>query len=65
VIVFFGSPAEARHREDADPGLDPQETGTARGPRIRRRQAPSWWGDQLAGELGLSERVRRLIRHHH
>jgi HD-GYP domain-containing protein (c-di-GMP phosphodiesterase class II) len=23
------------------------------------------WGDQLAGELGLSERVRRLIRHHH
>jgi putative nucleotidyltransferase with HDIG domain len=23
------------------------------------------WGDQLAGELGLSARVRRLIRHHH
>jgi putative nucleotidyltransferase with HDIG domain len=23
------------------------------------------WGDQLAGELGLSERVRKLIRHHH
>jgi putative nucleotidyltransferase with HDIG domain len=23
------------------------------------------WGDQLAGELGLSQRVRRLIRHHH
>jgi putative nucleotidyltransferase with HDIG domain len=23
------------------------------------------WGDQLAGELGLSPRVRELIRHHH
>jgi putative nucleotidyltransferase with HDIG domain len=23
------------------------------------------WGDQLAGELGMSDRVRRLIRHHH
>jgi hypothetical protein len=23
------------------------------------------WGDQLAGELGLATRVRRLIRHHH
>jgi HD-GYP domain-containing protein (c-di-GMP phosphodiesterase class II) len=23
------------------------------------------WGDQLAGELGLSDRVRGLIRHHH
>ena len=23
------------------------------------------WGDQLAGELGLPDRVRRLIRHHH
>jgi putative nucleotidyltransferase with HDIG domain len=23
------------------------------------------WGDQLAGELGLSPRVRQLIRHHH
>jgi len=23
------------------------------------------WGDQLAGELGLSRRVRQLIRHHH
>jgi putative nucleotidyltransferase with HDIG domain len=23
------------------------------------------WGDQLAGELGLPERVRQLIRHHH
>lgn len=23
------------------------------------------WGDQLAGELGLTARVRRLIRHHH
>jgi putative nucleotidyltransferase with HDIG domain len=23
------------------------------------------WGDQLARELGLSERVRQLIRHHH
>jgi putative nucleotidyltransferase with HDIG domain len=23
------------------------------------------WGDQLAGELGLSGRVRQLIRHHH
>jgi putative nucleotidyltransferase with HDIG domain len=23
------------------------------------------WGDQLAGELGLSARVRQLIRHHH
>jgi putative nucleotidyltransferase with HDIG domain len=23
------------------------------------------WGDQLAGELGLSTRVRQLIRHHH
>jgi putative nucleotidyltransferase with HDIG domain len=23
------------------------------------------WGDQLAGELGLSPRVRMLIRHHH
>jgi putative nucleotidyltransferase with HDIG domain len=23
------------------------------------------WGDQLAGEVGLTDRVRRLIRHHH
>jgi putative nucleotidyltransferase with HDIG domain len=23
------------------------------------------WGDRLAGELGLSQRVRQLIRHHH
>jgi putative nucleotidyltransferase with HDIG domain len=23
------------------------------------------WGDQLARELGMPERVRRLIRHHH
>jgi putative nucleotidyltransferase with HDIG domain len=23
------------------------------------------WGDQLAGDLGLPERVRQLIRHHH
>jgi putative nucleotidyltransferase with HDIG domain len=23
------------------------------------------WGEQLAGELGMSNRVRRLIRHHH